>query len=176
MVAMKRHTQCPVHKVAITDVHIKAGSGRVVLLPTFAWRTTPPLYPDVPGSGSPVKAESPSAKLAQLNSGSEPTVRRDAGQAEGAAAGGASPDAGSTRSSLEKVGADAGSGGSSPVRVQSAHGQIEILAAWARIVLELYLRGDSVGRCSLHELRAHAADARVHEEAQAMLRTCLDEV
>ena len=49
MIVMTRHTHCPVHKLSIQDVHIKAGNGRIIVLPSFIWREFQPL------NGAPTK-------------------------------------------------------------------------------------------------------------------------
>ena len=54
--------------------------------------------------------------------------------------------------------------------------QAEVLAAWVRIVLELYLRDESVATWSIGRMREAVNDPILPPDARALLGVCLDEV
>jgi hypothetical protein len=184
MIAMARHTHCPVHKVTIEDIHIQAGTGRIVVLPTFIWRSTR-RAPAPPPDGSPVSADVANpATLVPLLAAKNFTVQGCSWDNEGGASDSLDESDSAQAWSAPLLEAEElafGSGvgepsdskdGSISVRTGTQEG---LLAAWVRIVLELYTRNAQVAEWTPAQLREALPHATVPEDAAALLSICVDE-
>jgi hypothetical protein len=246
MIVMKRQARFPVHNVTVLDARIAAGTGTVIILPSFMWRhhpfpvagrvhactdslraALPPLPPrsgHITGSTSAAQAGKPPhqhlpATSPEINLSSTHLDTSVEDPQDGMArhvyvrplatnpgqAGRPQTDKCSSDTFFNKEQAlhclaaahptnrdtdmTAGQAGAlsrpaatgevlpqGPWRVAAEEEQIEVLVAWARIVLELYVRDDAASSWDLPRLRKELQNPAVHEEARALLQACLDVV
>ena len=216
MLALMKHTACPVHKMHIQDVHIKAGCGRICVLPTFLWRpgrraaTGSPILPtDIsdPNTAAPAdhanlfnvqgcvdcSAAGSVASQESLQLREHPSSPSEASPVRGVASGGvhsppvSAPDHGAPASNPAAAvpERDTHAGGdrrqdlcatqASSCAVEGGT-QADVLAAWARMVAELYLRDASMSMCPISQLQEAVADEAIPADASDLLLLCTDEV
>jgi hypothetical protein len=201
MMSLQKHTTCPVQYVTALDVHIKAGSGQIGLLPTFLLRTPqfggPPMSVTWRGSMSGDHVGTGSVQAAcnnrQMNHSTKKCTRDDSlSSSLNDSSGPCIKACHSPKAMLHQhhqpAPPEARSKGSPrpPEGKSTAHRhavlsgepavQSLILFAWARIVVEMYLRDESVGNWSLEQLREHIFDDAICLDAQAVLDVCTDPV
>lgn len=212
MLAMMKHTACPVHKMHIQDVHIKAGCGRIVVLPTFLWRrgvrpaTGSPLPPhdisdpdtaapadhanlfnvqgcvDCSAAGSVASQESLQLRE-HPGSPSEASPLGTASHHEALEPAAAAPDPAVPATDATAPHELVCAASHSDAEVRALAGitaepvtQASVLAAWVRIVAELYLRDPSLASCAVPELRQAVTSEAIPDDARELLLTCTDEV
>lgn len=188
---LQKHTTAPVQCVTSLDVHIKAGSGRIVLLPNFVLRS--PQFVKLQSTATRgIEGDHRDNRASQQALCDSSKTETASGNLPSSPDGQSSIKAchmpptpsqhsSSQASPTESQGRPQPQNGGSLVHwhaIMSQEPTVQslILFAWARIVVEMYLRDEAVGEWSLKELRAHLNDEAVCPDARPTLDACTDPV
>lgn len=184
---LQKHTTAPLQCVTVLDVHIKAGSGHIVLLPTFVLRS--PHFSNLQSTAKRnLAGDQRDARFSRQALGGKETA---SGNLSNSPDGHsfikachtprdplecASSQAVSTESKVQEslTSQDSGLLHWHSILPQEPTVQSLVLLAWVRIVVEMYLRDEAVGDWSLEELREHLHDEAVCPDARPTLDACTD--